>query len=584
MHSSPIEEIKNRLDIVEVVSQYVKLQKTGANYKAPCPFHSEKSGSFFVSPAKQIWHCFGCSRGGDIFGFVKEIEGVEFGDALRILANRAGVELKRPTAEAAQLRTERERFYEICELAAKFFERQLEAGKAGGEAKNYLLSRGLSGPSVKAWRIGYAPDSWHGLTNFLAAAGYGSAEIEKAGLAVRSEIGSVHDRFRGRIMFPVFDFNAQIVGFGGRILRKKKEDDAKYINTPNTILYDKSRVLYGLDRAKVAIKKADACVLVEGYTDVIMSAQAGFANVVASSGTALTPFQLKILKRYTDNLVLGYDMDLAGDTANKRGIELAQAEGFNVSVVRPPFEGMDPADVISKDPAEWANALKKTKSILDFYFDNAFLRNDKKTPEGKKAIAAALLPAIRGIKNHIERTFWIQKLARDLEAREDDLREEMKKVRLTAFADAPQVETGAAKKSRRELLEERLLALILKYATNIELVQSDCEQFFSDEARAIVSVLRTGGEPGPDVSQKTRDYYNYLCLRADVEAVAEKDAAAEVRFLLKEIKKTLLKSNLETIAGKIKKAESANDEQAATAMKEEYNRAAMPIKELEGEV
>ena len=584
MIGSVIDEIKNRLDVVEVIGQYIKLQKSGANYKAPCPFHSEKKGSFFVSQTKQIWHCFGCQRGGDIFGFVKEIEGVEFGDALRILANKAGVELQKQTPEAALIRSEREKFYEECELAAKFFEKQIEASGAGREAKKYLLSRGLSEASVKEWRVGYAPDSWHGLSNFLAASGYQNNEIEKAGLAVRSEIGSVHDRFRGRIMFPIFDFNSQVVGFGGRIFRPKKDDEAKYINTPNTILYDKSRILYGLDRAKIEIKKKNACVLVEGYTDVIMSFQAGFTNVVSTSGTALTPFQLKIMKRYTDNLVLGYDMDLAGDTANKRGIDLAQAQGFNVKVVRPPYEGKDPADVIAQDPGEWEKALKSPKSIQEFYFENAFASNDKKTIEGKKAIAKILLPSVKRIDNQVEQTYWLQKMARDLGVREDDLRAEMKKIKLEEVYDERETDGApdVVKKTHNELVEERLLVLILKCAKNIELVGDAHIPFFSDKGREILSATRANpGEVEKSLSPEIKDYYSLLFLRSEIEEADEASLADEIRFYCCEIEEILLKSKLEDSAEKIKKAEAGGDHEAAGKLKEDYNSLAKSIGSLE---
>ncbi|HHE76738.1 MAG TPA: DNA primase, partial [Candidatus Parcubacteria bacterium] len=348
MPSSPIEEIKSRLDIVDVIKDYMKLEKAGANYRGLCPFHAEKTPSFFVSPARQIWHCFGsCSEGGDIFKFIMKIENVEFGDALKILAKRAGVELKR---ESPELKTERNKLYDISELACRFFETQLQESRAGREAKKYLLDRGLSEESIKKWRLGYAPDSWQGLSDFLVGRGFSREEIEKAGLSLKSsKTGRRYDRFRGRIIFPVINLASQVIGFGGRIFRGGENNEAKYINSPATILYDKSRVLYGLDKAAMEIRKEDACILVEGYMDVILVSQAGLKNVVATSGTALTQFHLKILKRYSNNLLTAFDMDVAGNSATKRSIDIDQRFGFNIKIVDMPGRD-DPADIASKSP------------------------------------------------------------------------------------------------------------------------------------------------------------------------------------------------------------------------------------------
>mgnify|MGYP000448038135 FL=1 len=415
MSNLPIQEIKDRLDIVEVVGSYIKLQKTGQNYRALCPFHSEKKPSFFVSPARQIFKCFGCGASGDIFKFIMLIEGVEFGDALRILARRAGVELKpyRP-----ELKTKRSRMYEICELSCRFFEKQLEESSVGKRAKEYLLKRGVTEESIKKWRLGYAPNTWQGLSDFLVGKGYKRGEVVEAGLAIESEKSQMpYDRFRGRIIFPIFDLNSQVVGFAGRVFEKvqNEEEIAKYINIPNTLLYDKSRVLYGLNFAKMKIREKDACILTEGYMDVILAHQAGFENTVATSGTALTPYQLKILKRYTNNLLTAFDMDVAGDMATKRGIDLAQKEDFNVKVITMPKES-DPADIIAQNPKTWASLINKAKEIMNFYFESALSAFDKESPEGKKEIAKLLLPKIKVISNKILQSHWIQKLAEALKA------------------------------------------------------------------------------------------------------------------------------------------------------------------------
>jgi DNA primase len=608
---SPIEEIKSRLDIVEVVSQYLKLRKTGANLSALCPFHSEKSASFFVSPTRQTWRCFGCQKGGDMFTFVQEIEGVEFGDALRILAAKAGVELKKQPRQIDELKTERQRLYDVCELATKFFEKQLEASTPGKEAKNYLLGRGLSQESISSWRLGYSPDTWQSLHDFLASEGCTDAEIIAAGLALSSAGGRVYDRFRGRIMFPIFDFNSQVVGFGGRIfesetksvstLRQAQDNsqikEAKYVNTPNTLLYDKSRILYGLDRAKVEIRRQNSCVLVEGYTDVIMSSQAGVVNVVASSGTALTPFQLKILKRFTDNLILGYDMDLAGDTANRRGIDLALTQGFNVSVARPaftqgfgeakpavgearqgsPFEGKDPADVIAQDPEVWQKAVTKAQTIMDFYFDRAFAANDKTTARGRKAIADFILPAVKAIPNAVEQAFWLQKIADRLETRdihyEEYLREELKKVKLNDYvsdsADDTVAKPAVAPEKR---LEERILVLLIKFPKTAGLIGPEVSGFFSSPAAEIFEAVKSDEHySGQDLQGAKKEFYDALFIEAESETIDERAAKEEINFHVARIKGILFKKTLADISHQLLDAEKRQDHETARQLREKFN-------------
>jgi len=572
MISSPIEEIKNRLDIVEVIGSYIKLQKTGANLRAVCPFHSEKKPSLFVSPARQIWHCFGCSAGGDIFKFVMQIEGVEFGDALRILAQRAGVELKKyATAEAAHFQTERNRLLEICELTCRFFEKQLEASVVGKEAQKYLLQRGLKPESIKKWRLGYAPDVWQGLSDFLASRNYQKSEIERAGLGLTSEKGSFYDRFRGRIIFPVFDFNSQVIGFGGRVFKEKdKENIAKYVNTPQTLLYDKSRTLYGLDKAKVAIRKKDACILVEGYMDAILSFQAGVENVVATSGTALTNLQLKILKRYSNNLLTAFDMDVAGDSATKRGIELAQAQGFNIKVVTM-TGGKDPADIVVENPENWVRMISEAKSILQFYFESAFSRFDAKTPEGKREISKVLLPVLKIIPNAIERAHWVQELARKLQVKEEVVEEELKNISggpsVNQFLE---IETPIPPKimTRKQLLEERTASLVLRNpASTLELITEDFLPYFDPKIQTIFVDLKQQKILQAD------EFVDYLFLRGEVEGESV-DCMSEVKLSLREIEKMETKNKLDEISQEIKKAELEKELERVNNLTREFNKLA----------
>ena len=428
------------------------------------------------------------------------------------------------------------------------------------------MARGITEESIKKWRLGYAPDVWQGLSDFLTSRGYQQEEIKKAGLGLSSEQGSFYDRFRGRIIFPIFDLNSQVVGFGGRVFKEKdKEEIAKYVNTPNTLLYDKSRILYGLDRAKVEIRKRDSCILVEGYTDVIMAHQAGSLNVVATSGTALTPYQLKILRRYSNNLILGFDMDVAGDTATKRGIDLAQSSGFNIKVIRLP-EGKDAADLISKNPKEWLESLETPKSILDFYFESAFSGRNSKTPEGKKEISKILLPVIKRIPNKIEQSYWIQKLAKDLEVKEEDIQEELKKVKLeeNLYGLEPEELINLPPKSRKELLEERLIALILKKPENLTLVEEDKLGYFSVQTRDILIKLKEKQTPDSE-------FFNYLSLKAEIEEFEEKDLLPEIQYCLKELSSLEIKEKLEQISQEIKKAEEVKDLGKIEKLSQEFN-------------
>ena len=403
--SSQTEQIKSRLGVVDVVQSYLKLQKAGANFKANCPFHNEKTPSFFVSPTRDSWHCFGCNKGGDIFDFVMEIEGMEFFDALKSLAARAGVELETISPEIA---SERSKLLSLMERAKMFYERELKGNK---ELIEYLKERGLKGETAKAFGIGFVsgpPDGgWRNLHDFLKAEGFTELEMEKAGMvikkpsAVSRQPSAYYDRFRNRIMFPLSNSSGQIVGFSGRIFGAEDDKMGKYINTPQTVLYDKSRILYGFDKAKTEIRKKDFCILVEGQMDVIMSHQAGLANTVAVSGTALTTEHLKIIKRLTGNLVMAFDGDEAGFRASQRGIDLALAEGFEVKVALIP-SGKDPADIVKEDPKKWEDIVKNAKHILEFYLESL---------SDRKEIEEVFLPRVAVLPNDMEMARWVKKAA-----------------------------------------------------------------------------------------------------------------------------------------------------------------------------
>jgi len=584
---SPINEIKERLDIVDVISSYIKLEKTGANYRALCPFHSEKKPSLFVSPTRQIWKCFGCGASGDIFAFVKQIEGVEFGDSLRILAKRAGVELRR---QSPQAETVRKRFYELCELATKFFEKQLHEGQIGKKAKDYLLKRDITEESIKEWRIGFAPETWNSLLDFLKAKGFSVGEIERAGLVLTSDKGKTYDRFRGRIIFPIFDLNSQTIGFGGRAFTqyrgKGEEITAKYLNIPNTLLYNKSKVLYGLNRAKVPIRKEDACVLVEGYTDVIMSHQAGVENVVATSGTALTNDQLVLLKRYSKNLITAFDMDIAGDSATKRGIDLAQAQGFDIKVVHL-AKGKDPADVASGKAGDWKKAVKDAKSIIDFYFENAFSMFNSKIAEGKRKISQTLLPVIKRIQNKIEQSAWLKELAMKLEVSEESVEQEFKR-----YSSVKTVQTGLAEqtteqsfvpkspKTRRKVIEEKIISLILNEPKGLKMIKGDCLNLFSTDTREIIKIFQDNPKDlskdfgNLELSKEKQEFLNFLALKAEVE-IEESDEEIniedEILICLQGLRYLTIKGKLAGLSQKIKQAQRQGLKEEIEGLSKEFN-------------
>ena len=470
--NSEIEQIKSRLNIVDVVGEYIKLEKAGINYRALCPFHNEKTPSFFVSPSRQMWHCFGgCNEGGDIFKFVMKIEGIEFIDALKLLAKKAGVQLKTSSKKYEEIKTQREKLLDICKKATIFFSTQLNKSKTGLEAKDYLMKRGLKEETIKEWKIGYAPSTWDSLCNYLIGLGYKRKDIIDAGLASEK----FFDRFRSRIIFPICDFNGQPIGFTGRVFNS--DDEAKYLNTPNTLLYDKSQALYGLDKAKVEIRKNDSCVLVEGNVDCIMSHQSGVKNCLAVSGTALTPAHLGIIKRFSNNLILSFDMDLAGNNATKKGIDMALKNGFNVKVISMNSE-KDPADIIlSSGEDEWKKIIKEAKPINQFYFDLSFKDRNVKSVEDQKKIVSELLPIFKKIDNTIEQTYWIQKLAEKLSIREDDIRQEMKKVNLPK--QEVEVQKEKAGKSRKELLEEAILSMVLIEPSIVETLTEEQKKLFT---------------------------------------------------------------------------------------------------------
>jgi len=429
--SSPVEQIKDRLSIVDVISSYIKLEKSGSNLKACCPFHNEKSPSFFVSPTRGTFHCFGCSKGGDIFTFTEDIEGIGFQDALKLLADRAGIILQKENLEE---KGEQNLQRKIINDASLFFEQNLANNI---EAKNYLKDRGLKEETIKNFRVGYAPAEWRPLHSFLLGKGYKNEIIEKTGLIIRSEKSGpsgeniYYDRFRGRIMFPIADAQGRIVAFSGRIFKempgqKAESISAKYVNSPETELYNKSSILFGYDKAKQFMSKAGQCIVVEGQVDLIMAHQAGTENTVAVSGTALTVRHLEMIKRFTDSIVFAFDSDEAGFNASVRAFKLALAEGIDTKVVKLP-EGLDPADLIKKDPKLWKSSVDSAVHIVDNYLD-LILKNNTDDRTIRIEASKKVLPLIASISNKIDQDHFLQTLIRKININEESARAELSKI------------------------------------------------------------------------------------------------------------------------------------------------------------
>ena len=585
MINSPIEEIKSKLDIIDVIGGYIKLQKSGRNYKAPCPFHSEKTPSFMVSPEKQLWRCFGCNRGGSIFDFIMEIEGVEFGDALRTLAQRAGVELNKVNPKlAAQWKTERTRLYEICDLANRFFIKQLES-KAGKDIQKYLFSRGLKLKTIKDWEVGYAPNHWQGLLDFLNGRGYSDEEIMKTGLIVKSETGKskrgYYDRFRDRIIFPIKNINEAVIGFTGRENPNNPDERmGKYINTPNTLIYDKSQVLYGLDKAKLDIRKKNLCILVEGQTDVLMSHQEGFNNIIASSGTALTEHQLKIIKRYTQNLAMAFDMDLAGEIATKRGIDLAIQSGLNVKVINLP-DNQDPADCLQKNVSAWSNAVNQAKGFVEFYLESIFVKNDPFTGEGKKIISQEFLPVIRKIPNKVEQAHWLQELAQRIKVSESILMEELKKIK-EPIINRP-LDYLEDKKDNKECLEEYTIGLILSYPSIFRRQKKKPQNIFNNpDLEKIYKSLKENKDiksTKKDLSPQLEKQIDHLIFKIETQRnlVDEFKPKKEIEFCFAQLKKRYLQKKLNQLNLSIKEAENKKDQVSLKKLTQDFNKLSKQI-------
>ena len=555
MNGSPTELIKEKIDIVDFIGQYLQLTRAGKNWKALCPFHKEKTPSFMVSPERQSWHCFGCGAGGDIFAFLMKYENLEFGEALKILAEKAGVELKKISPQEYKYIG---LLYELQDLAKKFFQEKLNLNK---KAYDYILSRGLKKEITEEFELGFAPSGLDELGVYLINLGYNPEDILRSGLITKNEQGQMIDRFRNRIMFPIHNHLGKVVGFTGRILPEFESDNiGKYINSPETNIFKKSKILYGFWKSKSFIREANTAFLVEGQMDFLMSWQAGIKNVCAISGTTLSGEHLLALKKITDHLILSFDTDPAGWEAGERAIDLASGSGFNVGVVV--FQNFkDPAEAAYAGKNFLGEAINKALPAPEFYFKKYLnLTGDKKIDlsdsQNLKNIRI-VLQKLLNISSPINRGFWIKKLAENTQVEEKYLIEEAEILKhqnpvKTRVSDLIQPRQHSQKFNRWEILSQEFIKAIL--ANNIENQNFEEEKYLEPTYQKILNLLKNKQHKSSD--PQLDELINLIMI-----------GVKEPKFYkLDEIKKNLFeehfKQRKKDVYNKIKEAELKNDQDA----------------------
>lgn len=579
---STTQQIKERLDMVDFIRSYIPLTPAGKNFRALCPFHKEKTPSFIVSPDRQTWHCFGsCGEGGDIFKFLMKYENLEFYEALKILAEKAGIELRRLSpADQKQFGI----LYDLNNLAKDFFRKSLFQSR---ETLDYAKSRGLKKETVDEFELGLAPHGFENLMVNLLNLGFDVRDIERAGLVVKTEKGRYIDRFHDRLMFPIHNSFGKVVAFSGRVLSlaerrgldtpaQPKSDEggdsrgqeggfvpAKYVNSPETPIFSKSRILYGLHKTKQAIKDAQSAVLVEGQMDFLMLYQDGIRNIVATSGTALTPDHLRALRRLTDNLVFAFDNDEAGIKATERAMDLANAADFNVRVAAL-GEFKDPGEAAERAPGAMKKMIEKALPSIPFYFERYLENRNEKIEIGdlRKRIRF-VLQKIKALASPVEQAHWIKELAARVGVPERAVLEEMETLKEQARGNQQPItndqrQGGDVKPAtRRQLLAERLISLILLREELLPRTQA-YEEYFEANYRVILTNIRTAKSEGVAAGDPSlRTILDMLSLRSSFEVglVGEENIEEEFGNLLFEIRREYLREERERLLATLKASE-----------------------------
>ncbi|GAB4523183.1 MAG: hypothetical protein Kow0047_33470 [Anaerolineae bacterium] len=594
---SIVEEIKERLDIVEVISAYVPLQRSGRRYKGLCPFHTEKTPSFIVFPETGTWHCFGaCGTGGDVFSFIMRRENLDFRGALELLARRAGVELEPHRPEDDEAERARARLRALCQIAAEYYHELLLGHPAAAGARDYVARRGITAEGIERFQLGFSLNEWEATQRYLVQRGFTLEEIVAAGLAVERSTGrGAYDRFRGRLMIPIRDGQGRVVGFGARSL---DGSEPKYMNSPETPIFDKGRILFGLDMARQAIRDSGQVIIVEGYMDVITAHQHGYANVVASMGTALTESQLDQLKRLAKRFILALDPDVAGQQATLRGIDQArQALGEASEVVFDPRglvrherrlqaelrilslpPGQDPDDFIRSQPQAWPGLVAQAMPVIDFYLRHAEQVHDVNTAQGKASIVAEIVPLIRELSDDVMRAHYIQLLARRVNVSERLIEQQVRAPQNRRAPVTRVVTSGAV--PRRLDREEYALALLA--TQGVSLAQIDAEltslavapisedDFGRAEARAIFSALRdlaAADEPRavaevlPPAAQEMWSRIQQAA--SEIPSLPREEAPREIVNSVLRMRLERVRSSLAELQRLLEEAQSAGDAEAA---------------------
>lgn len=578
--SIQIDQIKERLNIVDVVAGYVKLTKAGKNYKALSPFKKEKTPSFYVSPDKGMYYDFSSGQGGDIFTFVQAMEGVDFGGALKILAERAGVELVR---ESPKARDARERMFGALEEATAFFETNL-AQHAGALA--YLRKRGLEDLTIRRFRLGFAPAEWSALHGHLTGKHYSEAELEQVGLIKKGEKGSFYDRFRSRIIFPISDTSGRVIGFSGRIFGEAAEDTdaAKYLNSPETPLFDKSRVLYGYDKAKGAIRHNDFSILVEGQMDIVLSHQAGFQNTVAVSGTGLTNEHLALILRLTQRLVLAFDADSAGVRSLGRAAALALPKGMDVKVARLP-SGVDPADLIQQDKELWRKAVREGSHVVDFFISTIEEEAGGDSRKFELRARDVVLPLISLIESRVDQAHFVKLFAERLripeEAVWDDLRRLVKKAEQGESREQPAPSATRAERpgaasptqtARRTELERSLAGFLF---------WQNSEQQPDVDATTVEKRLRTLGLSLESELARHEGEKDMLTFQAELLYGGLTDVTEVFQEMTAGLARERMLEERSRLAIELKEKERNGESEVAAELLERFNNLSLQITELE---